>query len=106
MRVHLLSVVLIIWCFAERNLQSKAKASDGITLTKITISCNTKKAVLINQVSEKTISDIQPGIIIYKTKANYYDKVPVSLSDDKSTLVSPDKYISGEVITTFSSNPG
>jgi len=29
-----------------------------------------------------------PPVIIYKTKADYYDKVPVTLSDDKTKVIS------------------
>ena len=49
-------------------------------------SCKTKKSAVSNAVVQEYIT--KPGIIIYKTKADYFNNVPVNLSEDKSTLVS------------------
>ena len=46
------------------------------------VSCGSNKRVLV--------SDLVPGpkALIYKTRANYFDKVPISLSDDKTAVTS------------------
>jgi len=48
-----------------------------------------------------TVKISGPPVIIYKTKNNYFDKVPVILSEDKSMLVSypafSDLYYKGEL---------
>ena len=48
---------------------------------------NKKKA---DNGKKETGNDISAGppVIIYKTKGNYYDKVPVTLSEDKSKIIS------------------
>ncbi len=50
------------------------------------LSCKTKKSVVTSTIEQSYVT--KPGIIIYKTKADYFNNVPVSLSEDKSTLVS------------------
>lgn len=52
----------------------------------VLLSCKTKKSVVSDGTVQEYIT--KPGIIIYKTKADYFKNVPVSLSEDKSTLVS------------------
>ncbi|MBN2683025.1 MAG: hypothetical protein JXR58_10995, partial [Bacteroidales bacterium] len=47
-------------------------------------SCNTTKKVEV----DSGISTYLPPIIIYKTKKDYYNNVPVILSDDKTKIVS------------------
>lgn len=39
-----------------------------------------------------TVNVVGPAVIVYKTKEDYYDKVPVTLSEDKTMIISfPDK---------------
>jgi len=51
-----------------------------------------------------------PPVIVYKTNADYYDKVPVTLSDDKSEIVSypgiKDIYYKGELAYPTKLNDG
>jgi hypothetical protein len=68
----------------------------GITLLIIAtfISCSPKTQVNDSQkIEEKekssgTVVQPSPPVIIYKTKEDYSDKVPVTLSDDKSKIIS------------------
>jgi hypothetical protein len=51
-----------------------------------------------------------PPVIVYQTKADYYDKVPVTLSEDKSEIVSypgvKDVYYKGELAYPTKLNDG
>jgi hypothetical protein len=47
-------------------------------------SCKTKTQIIEN----KDMINLMPPIIIYKTKKDYYNNVPVLLSDDKTKIVS------------------
>lgn len=58
------------------------------------LSCSHKTSVsepIAKNVWEAKIEPLSvaagPAVIIYKTKDNYYDKVPVTLNDDKSRIV-------------------
>jgi len=41
-----------------------------------------------NNKTQDTVLTVGPPVIIYKTHADYYDKVPVMLSEDKSKIIS------------------
>ena len=68
----------------------------GITLIIMIsiISCSHKTQVNDSQKMEEkektgsTVVQPSPSVIIYKTKEDYSDKVPVTLSDDKSKIIS------------------
>ena len=57
-----------------------------------------------------TVNVSGPAVIIYKTKNDYYDKVPVSLSEDKSMVASfpaiTDLYYKGEFALPTKLNNG
>ncbi len=59
-------------------------------ITACTSSKKTDKATSNDKEMTETgnVGAVGPPVIIYKTKADYYDKVPVILSDDKSKVVS------------------
>ncbi|MDD4214166.1 MAG: hypothetical protein PHR81_05090, partial [Bacteroidales bacterium] len=53
---------------------------------------NTKQSLQTSEdskeITPKTIMTARPLVIIYKTKNDYYEKVPVTLSADKESIVS------------------
>ncbi len=78
----------------------------------VLLSCNTEKkqSNIVNQKNDninKSSKDnsidysIGPPTIIYKTKKDYYDKIPVSMNDEKTKIVSypdvKDIYYKGEL---------
>lgn len=48
---------------------------------------NNKNSTKLNENSNVIFNDIQP-LLVYKTKSNYNDLVPVLLSEDKKTIIS------------------
>jgi len=52
----------------------------------VSFSCSSKRKTIV--MPEKVIYKQKPGVIIYKTKVDYFNKVPVLLSDDKTQLIS------------------
>ncbi|MEI8086414.1 MAG: hypothetical protein WCG93_09390 [Paludibacter sp.] len=54
--------------------------------------CQSKKGLnqkeKINQAGNAIVDDNGPHLIVYKTKADYYNFVPVILSDDKTEIIS------------------
>lgn len=65
-----------------------------IFITSVMLSCNSSKKNMDQTNATKedpaspSNSQAGPPAIIYKTKSDYYDKVPVTLSEDKSKVVS------------------
>jgi len=61
-----------------------------LVLMLLGISCTTKKEVMQNDSIKlfEQILVLQPPVLIYKTKKNYNDLVPVLLSDDGKTIIS------------------
>ncbi len=53
----------------------------------ILISCSSTKNESMNK-NESSVGIASPPAIVYKTKANYFDKVPVLLSADKTKVIS------------------
>ena len=64
-----------------------------VFLTIIVVACSNSKVNKTKQVESKkeevnVPTKAGPQVIIYKTKADYFNNVPVTLSDDKSKIVS------------------
>jgi len=63
-----------------------------VFISGVAASCSSSKKTDNTAKEEKevlaNVAVTGPPVIIYKTKADYYDKVPVILSDDKSKVVS------------------
>ncbi len=58
----------------------------------ISLSCRSKKEATNVPAESKQEVRANPPVIIYKTRKDYFDKVPISLSNDKMSVVSfPDK---------------
>jgi hypothetical protein len=49
-------------------------------------SCSSTKNGTMNQ-NQSSVGIPSPPAIVYKTKADYFDKVPVTLSDDKTKVI-------------------
>jgi hypothetical protein len=61
-----------------------------LLLTDTSCKSQKKTAIVTNEIKQETF--INPPIIIYKTKKDYFNNVPVGLSEDKKSVVSyPDK---------------
>lgn len=52
----------------------------------ILFSCSSPKNGTMNQ-NKSSIGIPSPPAIVYKTKADYFDKIPVTLSDDKTKVI-------------------
>jgi len=65
-----------------------------IFITSVMLSCSSSKKNMKQTNASKeepassSSSQAGPPAIIYKTKSDYYDKVPVTLSEDKSKVIS------------------
>lgn len=88
MKVHLNPILVIIIALAMVNSCENRKAN------------NKDSEMKTEQDEEIRVARPGPPAIIYKTKANYFDKVPVTLSDDKRSISSfpdiRDVYINGQ----------
>jgi hypothetical protein len=66
-------------------------------------SCKTNKKMAKVTTANKQETFMNPPVIIYKTKKDYFNQVPIGLSEDKKSVVSyPDKvdvYHSGKLAT-------
>jgi hypothetical protein len=74
-----------------------------LILLLISTSCKTEKKSQVKPNENKKESFMNPPVIIYKTKQDYFYHVPVGLSQDKKTIISyPDKadlFYAGQLAT-------
>lgn len=74
-----------------------------LLITIVLFSCNNKTIMKKNKDNNKIMFDNYPSphAIIYKTKKNYYNMVPIIMSDDKTKIVSypdiKDIYYNGQL---------
>ena len=93
-QLFFLTIVILLGCNTEKK-QSK---------NKVDLQSNTTNA------GKPVDFSAGPPTIIYKTKKDYYDKVPVTLSDDKTKIVSypgvKDVYYNGKLALPVKLNEG
>jgi hypothetical protein len=90
----------------------------GVLIIALLLGCNTSKKhvngapVLRNENSKISVVDYSagPSTIIYKTKKDYYDKIPVTLNEGKTKIVSypapTDIYYNGQLAYPTKLNNG
>ncbi len=60
----------------------------SFTLIFSLVSCSNSKKILKNQTAEESNMGNAPSVIVYKTKKNYIQNVPIILSKNKETILS------------------
>ncbi len=105
---------LILFLIMATMISFSCSRTTSKTITKLESTVNTEDTKPIPApVVEDTPGAINvsgPAVIVYKTKNDYYDKVPVTLSEDKSMLMSypaiSDLYYNGELALPTRLNDG
>lgn len=83
--VFLISLVLLVGCNSKNKLQKGTTSESEVTETKME---QKKEDVDQNEPAFTPLFELGPRALVYKTKKDYSELVPVILSDDKKEIVS------------------